>query len=68
MKRRIKIFTKTLLCAAVLSSSVSWAGGNRTYEVTITNLTPSQPMAHLMISSHKAGMSFLPKAKRPAKS
>jgi len=74
MNNKIHTLTKCLLCTAVLASSSSWADDNRfyetaherTYEVSFTNLSPGQPMAPLMVASHRSGLSFFKAGEAPS--
>ena len=64
MNNKIHTLTKSLLCAAMIAATgASMAGDHRShgtsYEVSFTNLTPGQPIARLMVASHRAGMTLL---------
>lgn len=50
---RTGVLTALLLCAGQ-----SWAGDMAMYKVTVTNLTPGQPLAPIMATTHKPGLSF----------
>lgn len=48
------------------ATSASWAGDMATYKVTITNLTPGQPLAPVMAATHKMGISFFKAGEAPS--
>ncbi|CAH1386164.1 Spondin domain-containing protein [Candidatus Nitrotoga sp. M5] len=56
-----------ILCATALNIANSWASEEKeknknhyklTYKISITNLTPGQPVTPLMAATHRPGMSF----------
>lgn len=54
--------SKSLFVAGILSTATlaaaSWADDLVTYNVTITNLTPGQPIAPVMATTHSSSVSF----------
>jgi len=66
--RNIKyLLTGCLLSVSMLAISNSWADGNglNTYKITITNLTPGQPLAPVMAASHHPGIAFFKAGEAP---
>jgi hypothetical protein len=57
-----------LLTTTMLSASSAFANGNRSfmYKVTITNLTPGQPLAPVMVATHRAGFSYFEEGGAPS--
>lgn len=66
MNNLIKLSVKSLLLGSALLASGAWAHGEKTFEVTITNLTPGQPIAPLLVTTHRGGMSFFELGQAPA--
>jgi len=67
MRKTTPLFVGCVLSAAVLAATNSWAGDDMiTYKVTVTNLTPGQPMAPILAASHRAGMSFFAVGQPPS--
>ena len=64
MKKINTLFAGCLLSSALISVNCM-ADEMRTYSVTITNLTPGQPIAPAMVATHKAGMSFFTPGEAP---
>lgn len=60
MKKRSLLFTGCLLATSVLSAGPALADSGRLlkYKVTITNLTPGQPFAPIMVATHRPGIEF----------
>lgn len=61
MRMTTPLFLGCVLSASALAVSAGWASdGKRTqeYKITITNLTPGQPLAPVMAASHRSGISF----------
>jgi len=54
------------LLATSLLSTASWAGDMQQYQVTLTNLTPGQPIAPLLVVTHNPGMSFFTAGAAPS--
>jgi hypothetical protein len=55
-----------ILSVSVLITTTSWAGDNKEYKITITNLTPGQPFAPVMATSHRPGLSFFEAGQAPS--
>jgi hypothetical protein len=60
------LFAGCLLSASVLAAASAWAGDTDEYKITITNLTPGQPLAPVMAASHRPGMSFFEVGQAPS--
>ena len=45
-----------VVCSGLLFSSAVQAGGSRSYEVTITNLTRAQAFTPILVASHRRGV------------
>ncbi|MCB1934746.1 MAG: spondin domain-containing protein [Nitrosomonas sp.] len=61
MKKKFLSVTCLMSAALIFSSANSWASGNDhkiTYQIIITNLTPGQPIAPPMVTTHHEGISF----------
>ena len=59
MRKTKSLFAGCMLCTAILAAANSWADDDMaTYKITITNLTPGQPIAPVMAATHRAGVSF----------
>ena len=55
-----------LLSTAMLAATPGWADTDRiTYKITITNLTPGQPIAPVLAATHRAGLSFFTPGQAP---
>ena len=73
MNKKIHTLTKSLLCTSIFIFAGNSMADNyyhhshkgKTYEVSFTNLTLGQPMARLMVASHKAGTSFFNEGEAP---
>ena len=62
---------RKLSCAAIaagliLTSSSAFAGGHKTYEVTITNITNAIILTPILVASHKKGLAPLFELGSPA--
>jgi hypothetical protein len=66
MNNLIKLAVKTILLSSAILASGAWAHGEKTFAVTITNLTLGQPIAPLLVTTHQAGMSFFQLGQAPA--
>jgi hypothetical protein len=57
-----------ILSSAIIAAPSSWASDDNrnTYQVTITNLTPGQPIAPVMVATHQPGISFFQAGEAPA--
>jgi hypothetical protein len=61
------LITGCFLSTALVVAGPTWAADDLpTYEVTVTNITPGQPIAPFMVATHKAGMSFFEAGAAPA--
>lgn len=59
MRTNTALFSGCLLFTSVLAATPGWADADRvTYKITITNLTPGQPIAPVMAATHRPGLSF----------
>lgn len=59
MRKTTALFTGCMLFTPFLAATPAWAeDGSVTYRITITNLTPGQPIAPVMAATHRAGLSF----------
>lgn len=68
------LFVGCILCATALNIANSWASddkdkdkskGKITYQISITNLTPGQPITPLMVATHRPGISFFKAGDEP---
>lgn len=50
--------TAMILIAALAMSSTAFAGGTKTYEVTVTNITAGQIFTPVLAATHKSNISF----------
>ena len=66
MIRKTTLLAGCMVSTALLVAGPSWAGDRPTFEVTVTNITPGQPIAPVMVATHKAGMSFFQAGAAPA--
>jgi hypothetical protein len=66
MRKKTSLFVGCLLSTALLAANTSWAGGMVMYKITITNLTPGQPLAPVMAATHRSGMSFFEVGQAPS--
>lgn len=66
MRKTTTLFAGSLLSISMLAASNGWAGDMETYKITITNLTPGQPIAPVMAASHRGGMSFFEVGQAPS--
>lgn len=58
MKKTSASFIGYLCYASIVICAPSWAADVATYEITVTNVTPGQPIAAVMATTHRAGISF----------
>jgi hypothetical protein len=74
MNKRIHLFTMTtLFFGALMISATSSADDHenherhqdRTYEIRFTNLTAAQPIAPVLVTTHRKGFSFFTEGKAP---
>jgi len=68
MSKTSTLFIGCLLSASMLTATNAFAHGNNTftYKVTITNLTPGQPFAPVMVATHRPGVSFFKLGEAPS--
>lgn len=66
MSKTTVLFAGCIVTTALFAAGNSWAGKMPTYEVTITNLTPGQPIAPVLVVTHRPGMSFFQAGEAPA--
>lgn len=66
MRKKTSLFVGCLLSTAVLAANNSWADDTVMYKITITNLTPGQPLAPVMAATHSPGMSFFEVGQPPS--
>jgi hypothetical protein len=61
------LFAGCLLSTSLLAAMNSWADDNglETYKITITNLTPGQPLTPAMAASHDPGITFFKTGEAP---
>lgn len=66
--RRITLHTAGLLLStSLLAAANGWAADHvEMYQITLTNLTPGQPIAPFMATTHRAGMGFFKPGKAPS--
>ncbi len=55
-----------LVSASLLSATAGWADDMTTYKITVINLTPGQPFAPIMATTHRPGMSFFEEGAAPS--
>jgi len=65
MSKTSSLFVGCILSTAILATT-SWASDMATYKITITNLTPGQPIAPALAATHHNGMSFFQPGKAPS--
>ncbi len=68
MRKTSIMFASCLLSASMLSASSAIAHENKSfmYKVTITNLSPGQPLAPVMVATHRPGVSFFEAGEAPS--
>lgn len=66
MYKKLYLFSCALLSATLLMASSSWAGDDVMYKITITNLTPGQPLAPVMAATHRPGIAFFDVGAEPS--
>lgn len=67
--RKVKyLFVGCLLSTSMLASINSWADydGMEMYKITVTNLNPGQPLAPILASSHRSGITFFKAGEAPS--
>ena len=68
MSKTSTLFISCLLSASMLTATNAFAYGDKafTYKVTITNLTPGQPLAPVMVATHRPGVAFFKLGEAPS--
>jgi len=66
MCKKTSLFVGCLLSATMLAGTNSWADDMVMYKITITNLTPGQPLAPVMAATHRPGISFFEVGQAPS--
>jgi hypothetical protein len=67
MRKSTPLLVGCMLSASILAAPVSQADDHRVmYKVTVTNLTPGQPLAPVMAAIHRAGISFFEEGQAPS--
>lgn len=67
MTKKSLLTAGCMLSFALVAAPASWADDEmKTYEVTVTNLTPGQPIAPLMVATHRSGMAFFKAGDAPS--
>lgn len=66
MSKKISMLTGCLISTAILASSSVFAGDLMSFEVTLTNITPGQPIAPMMVATHASGVSFFEEGQAPS--
>jgi hypothetical protein len=70
MRKIPSLFAISLLSASMLAGTAAVADGDNhhslEYKVTITNLTPGQPLAPVMVATHRRGFSFFEAGDAPS--
>lgn len=69
MNKKSALLAGCVLSFAMAAAPASWAGDHddmKTYRVTITNLTPGQPIAPVMVATHQRGLAFFQAGESPA--
>jgi len=68
MSKTSTLIIGCLLSASMLTTTNAFAHGDKlfTYKVTVTNLTPGQPFAPVMVATHRPGVSFFKLGEAPS--
>ena len=68
MSKTSTLFISCLLSTSMLTATNAFAYGDKlfTYKVTITNLTPGQPLAPVMVATHRPGVAFFKLGEAPS--
>lgn len=68
MKKKSILLASCLLSVFLLTTSQAFAdeGHQFKYKVTITNLTPGQPLAPIMVATHRPGFAFFEEGQPPS--
>ena len=65
--RRVKtLFVGCLLSTSLLAATNSLADGMKVYKITVTNLNRGQPLAPILASSHRPGITFFKVGEAPS--
>jgi len=68
MSKTSSLLITSLLCTTMFAATNAFAYGDKsfTYKVTITNLTPGQPLAPVMVATHRPGVDFFNVGEAPS--
>lgn len=66
MHKKTYLLVGLILSTSMLTASNGWAGDGTTYKITITNLTPGQPLAPVLAVTHRPGISFFEVGQPPS--
>lgn len=66
MRKKTSLYVGCLLSTTLLAATNSWAGDMVMYKITVTNLTPGQPLAPVMAATHRSGISFFEVGQAPS--
>jgi len=66
MYKTRSLFVGCLLTTSMLAATNCWADSMETYKITVTNLTPGQPFAPILASSHRSGITFFKVGQPPS--
>jgi hypothetical protein len=70
MRKKPSLFFLGLLSVSMLASTAAMASSDdhhsHKYKVTITNLTPGQPLAPIMVATHRPGFAFFEEGDAPS--
>ena len=66
MQRRKSMFAGCMLTLGLLTAAGAVQAHDLTYKVTITNLTPGQPLAPVMAATHRPGFAFFTEGQAPS--
>lgn len=68
MRKASILIAGCILSASMLTASNAFARGDDSYmyKVTITNLTPGQPLAPVMVATHRPGFEFFVEGEAPS--
>ena len=65
MSKKIAVVAGCIVSSMMLLSTNVLADNLTTYKITLTNITPGQPIAPIMVATHRAGMSFFQVGETP---
>jgi hypothetical protein len=66
LKKTLYIIGGILSASIITMTSASAGGGEKMYEITVTNLTPGQPFAPIMAATHRSGILFFKSGDEPS--